>query len=255
VTQSTTNVRRRRRDRVAASTWRSAADARIGLSIVLEWDLVAAAHPNMVPVALVGYSLAQALSKNPAANRRVAVWSVRQNDSVRLSFAVDASNDLRIAVVDRADTFGPQEFQGALRAATQSARRGSSPLNSATQIVEVLPAFVGRRVLRMWSALTAGLGIGVMGIEGAPFGAALISSVGRFGLPAVDVPFVSFTRCALVCSVGSLTPAVIARNGLPLVADTVEIRVSYDHRVCDAGQLSHLLADFLSACYSASPTQ
>ena len=81
---------------------------------------------------------------------------------------------------------------------------------------------------------------------------ALISSArearARFGLPAVDVPFVPFTRCALVCSVGAIAPSVVAREGEVVVVDTVEVRVSYDHRVCDGAQLAGLLEDFLQAC-------
>lgn len=238
-----------RRDRVALITWPKAHHARVGLDLRLEWDRVAATHPNVVPVALAGYALAQALASHPAANRRVAIWGVRPNPTVRLSFAVDVKNDLRIAVVDRADEFEPRQFQLALRSAARDARAGKGRLAMATRLIEVLPVPIGRPVLRIWSVVTAGLGIGALGISGAPFGAAMISSVARFGLPAVDVPFVPFTRCAMVCSVGAVSPAVVARNGRAVVVDAVEIRVSYDHRVCDAGQLAGLLESFLAACY------
>ena len=242
-------LRTARRDRVALITWPRAHHARVGLNLSLEWDRVAEAHPNVVPVALAGYALAQALAAHPVANRRVAIWGIRPNPTVRLSFAIDVKNDLRIAVVDRADKFDPRQFQLALRRAARAARAGKGRLAMATRLIEMLPVPVGRPVLRVWSAITAGLGIGALGISGAPFGAALISSVARFGLPAVDVPFVAFTRCAMVCSVGTVTPAVVARNGQPVVVDVVEIRVSYDHRVCDAGQLAGLLESFLAACY------
>ncbi len=93
-----------------------------------------------------------------------------------------------------------------------------------------------------------------MGIPGAPFGAALISSVARFGLPAVDVPFVPFTRCALVCSVGAVASAVVVRDGAPAVANILGVSVSYDHRVCDASQLASLLRSFETAIYNSPAT-
>jgi hypothetical protein len=198
---------------------------------------------------VIGFGLAQAFGKNPLANRRVAIWGIRSNPTVRLSFAVDVHNTLRIAVVDRADELAPRAFQQALITATREARSGLGALGKATRVLESVPVFVGRPALRVASALTAGLGVGVLGVPGAPFGAAMISSLERFGMPAVDVPFVPFTRCALVCSVGSITPAVIARDGQAVVADTVDLRVSYDHRVCDGAQLAALLDDFLAACY------
>lgn len=243
--------RRRRRDRVAVATWSGATESRIGLSIQLEWDRVSRAHPGLAPVSIIGFALATALRENPAANRRVSFWRVRENPTVRISFAVDAANDLRIAVVDRADELSPRELQRALQTAARTARAGAGPLSTATRLIEILPVPIGRVGLRGWSAMSAGLGIGAFGIPGAPFGAALISSVARFGLPAVDVPFVPFTRCALVCSVGAVAPAVIVREGAPAVVDVVEIRVSYDHRICDAGQLAQLLNRFVASCYES----
>lgn len=232
------------------ATWPKDHTARIGLDLRLEWDRVRAAHPKAAPVVVVGYALAQAFAKNPLANRRVALWGIRDNPTVRLSFAVDMRDSLRIAVVDNAHELDPRDFQRALLDATRRARSGVGPIASATRLVESLPAAVGRAGLRAWSAVTAGLGIGMFGVGGAPFGAAMISSVERFGAPAVDVPFVPFTRCALVCSVGALSPAVVARDGQPLVVDCVDMRISYDHRVCDGAQLAGLLDDFLSACYT-----
>ncbi len=198
---------------------------------------------------MVGFALGQAFAQNPQANRRVAIWGIRSNPTVRLSFAVDVHDSLRIAVVDRADELEPRAFQQALIGATREARSGDGPLGTATRVLESAPVFLSRPALRLASALTAGLGIGVLGIPGAPFGAALISSVERFGMPAVDVPFVPFTRCALVCSVGSIAPAVIARDGDAVVVDTIDVRVSYDHRVCDGAQLAALLDSFIVACY------
>ena len=241
--------RPRRRDRVALATWPRDHTARIGLDLRLEWDRVKVVHPKVDPVAVIGFALAQALATNPLANRRVAIWGVRSNPTVRLSFAVDSRNALRIAVVDCADELDPRELQRALISSTREARAGKGRLAMATRVVESLPVAVSRPGLRAWSALSAGLGIAMFGIPGAPFGAALISSVARFGLPAVDVPFIPFTRCALVCSVGAIAPFVVARDGEAVVVDTVEVRVSYDHRVCDGAQLAGLLDDFLRTCY------
>ncbi len=244
-----TSGRLKRRDRVAMATWPRDADARIGMRLQLDWDRIVLAHPNIAPVAMVGFALGQALAANPVANRRVALWKVRPHRTVRLSFAVHASNDLRIAVVDRADELSPTEFQRALRASAREARSRTGPLARATRLVEAVPVVVSRPALRCFSALTSGLGIGVMGITGTPFGAALISSVARFGLPAVDVPFVSFTRCALVCSVGAVAPGVVVRDGAPAVANLLGVNVSYDHRICDASQLASLLLSFETALY------
>ena len=89
----------------------------------------------------------------------------------------------------------------------------------------------------------------MLGVPGAPFGAVLLSSVERFGLPAANVPLVPFTRCAFVCSVGAITPSLIVREGAAVVADVVELSVSIDHRICDASQLASFLQTFEAAFY------
>jgi 2-oxoacid dehydrogenases acyltransferase (catalytic domain) len=245
-----TSLRRRgRRDRVALITWPRSRDAKIGCTVRLEWDRVTRAHANVTPVAIVGFGLAQAFTQNPMANRRVVLWSIRRHKTVRLSFAIDAGDDLKVAVVDHADTFDPRQLQRALSVAAREARRGVGPLARATRLIEHVPVGLGRPAVRLWSLLTAGFGISLFGVPGTPFGAALISSVERFKLPAADVPFVPFTRCALVCSVGTVTPSVLARGGAAVVVDTVDIAVTFDHRICDASQLASMLQCFEAACY------
>jgi 2-oxoacid dehydrogenases acyltransferase (catalytic domain) len=241
------------RDRVALSTWKRGSDARVSCTVRLEWDRVSTAHPNTVPVALVGFALAKAFAQNPAANRRVALWRIHTHKSVRLSFAVDGDDGLRIGVVDRANELTERAFQHALRVAARDAKEGVGPLTRATRLIEHLPVGIARPTLKAWSFLTAGLGFSLLGVSGAPFGVALISSVGRFGLPAADVPFVPFMRCAMVCSIGALTQSVVARDGNPVVVDCVDVFASFDHRICDAPQLAELMQTFEEVCYCAAP--
>ncbi len=244
-------LRSRTRDRVSLITWPSAHEAKINCSIQLEWDRVRAVHPHITPIALVGYALAKGLKTNPSVNRRVALWSIRRHESVRLSFAVESNRELRIAVVDAAEGHTPREFQCALIDATRTARAGTGALAKAISLVEWLPVWLGRPIVRVGSLIVAGWGIGLMGVPGAPFGAALVSSLDRFNLPAVAVPFIPFTRCVLVCSVGSLRSTAIVRNGLAEIADTVDINVTIDHRVADGSQLATFLQSFEAACYSS----
>ena len=240
------------RDRIALTTWPNGRDAKVNCTLQLEWDLATATHPRIAPITLVAYAFAQALKQNPKANRRAALWSIRAHKTVSISFAVDEGDDLRIAVIQRADEMDPKQLQHALRIVARDARLGLGPLARCTRLVSYLPVVLGRPLLRIWSFLTAGLGIPMLGVPGAPFGAVLLSSVERFGLPAANVPLVPFTRCAFVCSVGAITPSVVVRDGATVVADVVELSVSIDHRICDASQLASFLQSFESAFYESA---
>jgi pyruvate/2-oxoglutarate dehydrogenase complex dihydrolipoamide acyltransferase (E2) component len=241
--------RRGSRDRIALTTWPNGRDAKVHSTLQLEWDRASKAHSRIAPITLVAYAFAQALKQNPMANRRVVLWKIRPHNTVGISFAVDEGDDLRIAVIQRADELNPKQFQHALRIAARDARRGVGPLARCTRIVSYLPVVAGRPLLRIWSLLTAGLGIPMLGVPGAPFGAVLLSSVERFGLPAANVPLVPFTRCAFVCSVGAVTQSLVVRAGAVAVADVVELSVSIDHRICDASQLASFLEAFEAAFY------
>ena len=230
--------------------WPTATSARIGLDLRIEWDRVKPGYPKVAPVAIVGYALAQALAKNPLANRRVAVWRIRQNPNVRISFVVDVHDNLRIAVVNDADSLDPRGFQRSLLKATRDARASKGPIATASRIVEAFPGGLGRIGLRMWAAVNSGLGIGLFGIDGAPFWCRARSRQSSVsGYRRSMFRFCPSLAAAMICSVGAVAPAVIVRDGQPVVADVVEVKVSYDHRVCDGAQLAHLLEDFLRNCY------
>jgi hypothetical protein len=241
--------RKTSRDRIALTTWPKGRDAKVHCTITLEWDRAAAIHPRIVPITLIAYAFAQALQQNPTANRRVALWKIRAHKTVSISFAVDDGDDLRIAVLERADEMHPKRLQHALRLVARDARLGIGPLARCTRLVSYAPVAIGRPLLKIWSLLTAGFGIGMLGVPGAPFGAVLLSSVEKFGLPAANVPLVPFTRCAFVCAVGAVKPSVVVRDGAAVVANVVELSVSIDHRICDASQLAAFLHDFEGAFY------
>jgi pyruvate dehydrogenase E2 component (dihydrolipoamide acetyltransferase) len=234
---------------VSLITWPKGDEASIGCTVLLDWDRIRAVHPRVAPVAIVGYATAQALRAHPAVNRRVALWGIRPHRTVRVSFAVDTDAELRIGVVDDADARTPHEFQRALIVAARSARSGTSRLGRATSLLERTPVVIGRPVLRLASLIVAGFGVGAFGVPGAPFGAALISSIDRFDLPAAQVPLIPFMRCAIVCSVGAMRQSPVVRNGVVVAANTIELGVTIDHRVADGAQLAGFLDDFEAACY------
>jgi hypothetical protein len=241
--------RSRARDRVALTTWSTAEGSRVNATIGLEWDRVRDVHGTLSRLAVVGFAFAQALKVCPVINRRVALWKVLQHKTVRISFAVDADAELRIAVVDEADQLDAREFQRALIKSVRTARAGAGPLAFAISLIERIPIVIGRPIVRIGSLITAGFGMGLIGVPGAPFGAVMISSLERFRVGAVTVPFVPFTRCAMVCSVGALIPKPVVRNGKVEVVNVVDITVTIDHRVADGSHLAEFLEAFEAACY------
>jgi 2-oxoacid dehydrogenases acyltransferase (catalytic domain) len=229
---------KRRRDRVALAVWQNESRARINAPFHIDADDLEHSMPHVSPVAAVGWAIGQALEKFPEVNRRASVFAIRQNKTVRVSFAVDHDDALQIAVVNDAHTFTPREFQKALIAAVRDARDPRNMLAMATRLLGRVPVVIGRPALRIWSALSAGMGVSIAGFGAAPFGAAMVSSVASFDLTAVSVPFVPFTRCAIVVSVGKSRPAAVIRDRQVTVRETIDVWVTADHRVCDGARFA-----------------
>lgn len=242
------SVRSRSRDRIALATWPSSTSARINAHLRLDVDDLRSRFPTIVPVVAVGWALAQGLQRYPTLNRRVVLFRLRTNDSVRVSFAVSIDSDLQVAIIDDADTLTPQSMQRTLVGGSRAARSGHGPFARATAFMSSFPVAVSRPALRLWSLLTAGFGVPLFGFRSAPFGAALVSSVAAFGLPAVDVPFVPFARCALVVSLGAAHREAVVRGGIVEAREVIDIAVTADHRICDGAQFASFTHYVLELC-------
>lgn len=240
--------RSRNRDRIALATWPSSTSARINAHLRLDVGDLRLKFPGIAPLVAVGWSIAQGLEQFPTLNRRVALFSLRANDSVRVSFAVSIDHDLQVAIIDDANTLTPQSMQRTLARGSKAARSGRGPFAKATAFMSSFPVAVSRPTLRIWSLLTAGLGVPFFGFRAAPFGAALVSSVAAFGLDAVDAPFVPFARCALVVSLGASHCEAVVRDGHVVAREVIDVAVTADHRICDGVQFASFTHHVLELC-------
>ena len=90
----------------------------------------------------------------------------------------------------------------------------------------------------------------MFGVGPAPMGVALFSSVERFGVDAVAPPFIPFSRCAFVLSVGARHEAVVIREGVVAIRIVIVVTVAADHRIFDGAQFARLSQDFANSCIS-----
>jgi pyruvate/2-oxoglutarate dehydrogenase complex dihydrolipoamide acyltransferase (E2) component len=216
-----------------------------------------AAGSHVTPTHLVGRALAHALTVVPELNVRLVGCRVVPRGSVDVFFitAVERGHDLSgIKIVDVANT---HVFEVARQLSERSTelKRGHDPtLARAKALMTRLP-----RPLLRWALRTAAWATGEhawslpgLGVDAAPFGSAMVSSVGMFGLPIGFAPLVWLYRVPLLVLVAEIQEKPVAIAGRVEVRPVLPLTCTVDHRYTDGAQLGRALTAFRA--YLADPS-
>ncbi len=90
-----------------------------------------------------------------------------------------------------------------------------------------------------------------LGLKASPFGSAMVTSVGMFGLPSGFAPLSWMYNVPVLLLVGEIVDKPVAVDGRVEVRPIVPICATFDHRYVDAFHVSRLLSPFRA--YLADP--
>jgi pyruvate dehydrogenase E2 component (dihydrolipoamide acetyltransferase) len=187
---------------------------------------------------LVGKAVATALARSPGLNGFIRFDTYHEHKTVDLAFlvALEEGADLAKAKVRGLDGKSVAVLARELREKAQKLRDGKDEeFNKSKGPLRSLPTFGVRWLLRVVGWLTGSLGISApsLGLEAFPFGAAVVTSVGMFGLDEGFVPPTPFARVPLYVLVGAVRerPAVVA--GALTVRPQLTLTATLDHRFVD----------------------
>lgn len=207
---------------------------------------------------LVGRAVATALHEVPDFNVRVRGNRMYPRESVDVFYitAVEGGRSLSGVKIDRADQKSVYEVAAELAERAGAMKRGEDPDFARTKkTMEALP----RRVLKVSMRLSAWLAgdldrsIKALGVKASPFGAAMITSVGMFGLPQGFAPLARFYKMPLLVLVGEITDKPVAAGGKVVIRPMLPITATIDHRYADGWHISQLLKPFRA--YLADPAR
>jgi hypothetical protein len=134
-------------------------------------------------------------------------------------------------------------------------KQGVDPdLARSKHAMELLPRALLRPALRVIAWLTGDheRGIDALGLAPSPFGSAMVTSVGMFGLPMGFAPLSWMYRVPLLVLAGEITDRPAAIDGRAEVRPIVPITATIDHRYVDGAHLGRALKAFRG--YLDSPT-
>ncbi|MBI4615318.1 MAG: 2-oxo acid dehydrogenase subunit E2 [Planctomycetes bacterium] len=203
---------------------------------------------------LIVRAVALALARNPEANARVRfrrVW-LRDSIDVFVQVALDEGNDLSGILVRNADTKSLLAIDAEVRAEADKVRRRDDALFGRVMgIVRFIPGFVLSPLLAVAEFLSnaVGLHLPALGIARRPFGSAMVTSVGMFGIEYGFAPFFPLADTPLLVCVGRVQdrPAVV--EGRIEVRPICPLGATLDHRLVDgvlAGRLAQVVRDYLA---------
>lgn len=247
--------------RVASGMWRPPNDPQIFGILEVEASALLAfvararergAHVTLTH--LVGRAVAHALHEVPDMNVHLVHGRVRPRPSVELFFiaAVGGGRDLSGVKVEDADRKSAVEIARELGTRGPELREGrDAHFARSKRLMEALPFPLLRPVLRFIAWLTADRAVSVpaLGLQARPFGSAMVSSVGMFGLPIGFSPLAWMYRVPLLVFAGQVQDKPVAVDGRVEVRPVLPLTASIDHRYVDGWHISRFhraLTDYLA---------
>ena len=237
--------------RIAAVAWDEPRDPTIYGSTevladrLLEWiDLKRRETGEKITVThAVAMALAVALRKHPDCNA-VVRWGklqLRKDVDIFLQVAVPSEDkvgkaDLTGHCIRQADTKDIATLAKEVKTAAAKLRKNEDPDFQRTKgQANTIPGFIFGRLLRFLKFLQVGLNLDtrLLGAPRDPFGSAMVTSLGMFGVRIAYAPFFPLASSPIIVLVGSCEDKPVAIDGAVVVRKVLHLNATLDHRVVD----------------------
>lgn len=242
--------------RIASAMWPAPADPQIYGMLDVEATAALAyiaacrsANHHVTITHLVGRALAHGLRAVPDLNVQIRGDRMRPRPSIDIFFitAVAGGHDLSGIKVERVDQRSARDVAAELDArAGKLKRHGDAAFVRTKRLTDHLPHRLLRTMLRATAYLTNNLRLDIapLALHPCPFGSAMVTSVGMFGLPHGFAPLAWMYDVPLLVLVGEVAerPQVVAHQ--VVVRPVIPITATIDHRYVDGWHLSRLMRAF-----------
>ena len=251
--------------RVASAMWRAPDDPQIFGALEVDAGPVlafmartrAAGH-HVTPTHLVGRALAHVLQEVPDLNVRIRRGGIRPRRSIDIFFitAVSQGHDLSGVVVADAQAKPVTAIARELTLRSTAMKQGHDrELAQTKRMLDRMPSWLLRSALKLTAFLTQELELDVpaLALRRSPFGSAMVTSVGMFGLPQGFAPLAWMYDVPVLILVGEIAARPVVVDGRIEVRDVLPITATIDHRYVDGWHVSQAMKAFRA--YLAAPEQ
>ena len=202
---------------------------------------------------LVGRAVGLAMKDAPDVNGRICMGRYIPHETCDLAFliAIPHTHDLGKFKISNIDQKTSVQIAKELKEAAEKLRGGKdSEFQKSQDILKFLPVWLIRPILWLTGFITGSLGLPMQafGLEAYPFGSAIITSVGMFGIDEGYPPPTPFARVPLYVVVTKIKERPVAHQNQVIIRPQLDLMVTIDHRFIDGyrgGQLAGKLKHFL----------
>ena len=204
---------------------------------------------------VVATAVARAFAAYPELNARVRFsGKLERRTTVDLvvSVATGGGRDLSAARIDAAERLDLLGLARALEAAVDRTRSGADrDYHRSRDLLRRLPWWAVRPALRLSDLVGNELDLDLpsLGMPRDPFGTAVITNVGMFGIDTAFAPFVPLGRCPMLLLVTEVKERPWAIDGRIEARPVLRLCASFDHRIIDgyqAGLLARAITETVS---------
>jgi pyruvate/2-oxoglutarate dehydrogenase complex dihydrolipoamide acyltransferase (E2) component len=238
---------------IAAAMWDAPRDPSINGSVDVDateaLSAIAAHRARGVRLTithLVARAVALTIARNPDANAKVRFWGRIERRTVVDVFVNVASHDgkdLSGARIDGADQKSLAAIADELEKKARGIRSGEDAAHEKSRgLLRSLPWWLAAPALRASDVVVNELHLDLpgLGMPLDPFGSAMITNVGMFGIDTAFAPFTPIARCPILILVPEIRDRPVALAGVVVVRPVLRLCATFDHRIID-GALAGLL--------------
>lgn len=215
---------------------------------------------KVTPTHLVGRAVALMLRDVPELNVRIVGGDAIDRESADVFFitAVEegpsGGKGLSGVKVERLEHKDVVDLAAELADRAAKVRSGNDPeLGKSKALLDALPMPLLRLAMKLTARITSDWDVAVpaLGLQRSPFGSAIVTSVGMFGIPMGFAPIASMERCPLLVLVGAVTDKPVVVDGKIEIRPMLPITATIDHRYVDGWHLAKAMKTFKA--YLESP--
>jgi pyruvate dehydrogenase E2 component (dihydrolipoamide acetyltransferase) len=194
---------------------------------------------------VVGKAVAYALEQHPDLNVRMYRGHFIERDTVDIFFIVSSGqgSDLSGVKVENADRKSVVEIAAELGGRAKTIRTGDDPEFGKTKSMLArtpLRALGAMMRLAAWLTSDRDMHLPKQGLPRQPFGSAMITSVGMFGIQRGYAPLSPYYRIPFLVLVGEVTQRPVVVDEQVVARPILTITATMDHRYVDGFHASRL---------------